>query len=50
MIRLYQSYLKEEQINLSSITIPLIIENNTENSAREYELFKKIAEKLCRGD
>jgi hypothetical protein len=44
MIKLYQSYLGEDEFKLLSPTvIPWNIANNTKNSTREYELFKAIA-------
>jgi hypothetical protein len=44
MIKLYQSYLGEEEFKLlSPAVIPWNITNNTKNSTREYELFKAIA-------
>ena len=44
MSKLYQSYLGEDERKLlSPIAIPWNVENNTDNSTREYELFKQIA-------
>ena len=44
MTKLYQSYLGEDERKLlSPITIPWNVENNTDNSTREYELFKQVA-------
>lgn len=44
MIKLYQPYFSEDEKNtLSSNVIPWDAGSNTENSTREYELFKQIA-------
>jgi hypothetical protein len=44
MTKLYQSYLGEDERKLlSAIAIPWNVENNTDSSTREYELFKQIA-------
>ena len=44
MTKLYQSYLGEDERKLlSPIAIPWNVENNTESSTREYELFKQVA-------
>ena len=44
MSKLYQSYLGEdERTLLSPIAIPWNVQNNTDNSTREYELFKQVA-------